>query len=104
MRFKRPGSRVSCESCRGSERLMVSNGSLFVDNSPVSESVVVVLMEYFDFDFETEVTVVLRRVVALEALSMEEKICQLPPSICIAPSTAMQTNVSRPWMRLRFWP
>jgi hypothetical protein len=37
-------------------------------------------------------------------LSIPEKICQLPPSICIAPSMAMQTIVSRPWIRLRFWP
>jgi hypothetical protein len=42
--------------------------------------------------------------VAYEALSIPEKICQLPPSICIAPSMAMQTIVSRPWIRLRFWP
>lgn len=84
--------------------MMVSNDSSFVDRLPVRESVVLVLSEYFDFDFEMEVTAVLRRVEALEALSMPAKICQLPPWICIAPSTAMQTIDPRPWIRLRFCP
>ena len=89
---------------RGAARITVSKGSSFVSSAPVTESEVLVLTEYLDLDFEMEVTVVLRRVVADEALSIPEKICQLPPSICIAPSMAMQTIVSRPWIRLRFWP
>ena len=63
---------------------------------PVAASGVVDLTEDLDFDFVISVTLVLRRVVALEALSMPAKICQFPPSICIAPSIAMQTIVSRP--------
>lgn len=74
----------------------MSKGSSFVSTSPVRVSGVVVLREYLDLDFEIEVTVVLRRVVVLEALSMPAKICQLPPSICITPSIAMQTIDSRP--------
>ena len=43
-----------------------------------------------------EVTLVLRRRVAPDALIMPSKICQLPPSMNMAPSAAMQTIASRP--------
>jgi len=92
------------EYWRGAARMMVSKGSSFEVSSPVSELAVLVLTEYLDLCFEIEVTVVLRRVVALEALSMPAKICQLPPSICIAPLMAMHTIVSRACIVLRFCP
>lgn len=70
--------------------------------SEESREGVVVLMLYFPELLVMEVTVVLRRVSACEELSIPAKIRQLPPSICMAPSMAMQTIVSRPWMILRF--
>lgn len=48
--------------------------------------------------FVIEVTVVPRRSAASDAFIMPSKICQFPPTMDIAPSVAIQTIVSRPWI------
>lgn len=51
---------------------------------------------------DMDVTLVLRRTLAPEASSMPAKIRQLPPSTDMAPSVAMHTIVSNPWICPRF--
>ena len=76
--------------------MTVSKGSSLVVVSPESVCFEEVFTMYLPFCFAILLTVLLRRRVALEAFTMPSKICQLPPSICCAPSAAIQTIVSRP--------
>lgn len=52
--------------------------------------------------FEMEVTEVLSKRLAPDDFIMPSKICQFPPLMDMAPSIAMQTIVSKPWIWLRF--
>lgn len=52
--------------------------------------------------WDRDVTLVLRRTLAPDAASMPAKMRQLPPRADMAPSVAMQTMVSKPWIWPRF--
>lgn len=54
-----------------------------------------------DGSLATCVTDVFRRTRAPDAFTILSKICQLPPAMDIAPSGAVATMVSRPWMFAR---